>query len=316
MKDIEELGFNSPLTNVNECWQFDIKPKPSDDSQASMAPSSVNWLQDNNPLLADLPLDEIDPYRWVSRVLELSSMRLCWREQHCFVQHHDQFVLLKHGDILSIGGCHVHVRHLSMGKDRLSQVVISSNVDSSPLRKKPDSLSVVSDNPLSFTHAHDSADDAVVSVSSDLLGAPISATQSIPKGPSISAKPTPFTGCSTINHGSILQGLSAFSPPTYVDQSLVHVKDYLSEDGKHNRSLLTGFPVDAMALTDVRGDERDMHLGFSESPLDEVENNFYKQLSSVPIDNKLTENQINRSGGSSLLHRIKQKWVQSRNEYV
>lgn len=59
-----------------------------------------NWLQDNNPLLSEIPQDQIHPHRKKNAVLHLSELKFGQNEQGYFVIDAGERIPIKSGDAL------------------------------------------------------------------------------------------------------------------------------------------------------------------------------------------------------------------------
>ena len=112
------------------CIHFDIQRKPDDADKVDRLPAPINWLQESNPLLKDLPGDIVDIYQKQSRILLLDRLCVQWRDSGCYIIYQDDFVMLKHGDILSIRDYYIYIKYSVINESRLTPMIDNKNSSS------------------------------------------------------------------------------------------------------------------------------------------------------------------------------------------
>ena len=100
--------------------QLNIRKKPKEaENKSASAPS--NWMQENHPLLLDMPVEEIDPSLSSREVVSVKDLKIKQAANHYVLDHDEGQIQLKQGDILDYGDFFVHVNYIYPTQARSSE---------------------------------------------------------------------------------------------------------------------------------------------------------------------------------------------------
>ena len=91
--------------------QLEIKDKPVlDKAQEAVVPE--NWMQESNPLLFDVPVDDIDPLHKDTKVIPVDQLKIQKRDEVYVIEVEGKEIPLAQGDVLEYKNTHVHVHYI------------------------------------------------------------------------------------------------------------------------------------------------------------------------------------------------------------
>lgn len=100
--------------------QLDIKLKPQEVGE-DVSSGPTNWLQENHPLLLDVPVEDIDPCRASTDVIVINQLKIKPVKGHYVLDHEEGAIKLNHGDVLSYGDFFIQVNFIYPKQSRQSQ---------------------------------------------------------------------------------------------------------------------------------------------------------------------------------------------------